>query len=109
MPILYGLKNCDSCRNASKALRAAGREVTFRDVRDDPLDEEAISRFLEIFGDRFLNTRSTTWKGLSEAERGRSPVDLLADYPALMKRPVIDDDGKLTLGWDESVQSLHLG
>jgi arsenate reductase len=73
------------------------------------LDAETISRFLEIFGDSLLNTRSTTWKGLTEAERRSSPADLLVDYPTLMKRPVIDDAGKLTLGWDKSVQSLHLG
>ena len=109
MLILFGLKNCDTCRKASKALEAAGHDVSLRDVRDDPLDKETISRFLEIFGDNLLNTRSTTWRGLSAAERSRPPADLLADYPALMKRPVIDDEGKLTLGWDKSVQSLLLG
>ena len=34
---------------------------------------------------------------------------LLAVYPTLMKRPVIDDGYNLTLGWDAAVQEHHLG
>ena len=109
MLILFGLKNCDTCRKASIALDAAGHSVTLRDVRDEPLDKETISRFLDIFGDSLLNTRSTTWRGLSEADRNRPQADLLADFPALMKRPIIDDGDKLTIGWDKSVQRRHLG
>ena len=32
--ILYGLKNCDTCKKASNALESAGKNVTFIDIRD---------------------------------------------------------------------------
>ena len=36
MPLtFYGLKSCDSCRAALKALAVAGIKVDHRDVRDD--------------------------------------------------------------------------
>lgn len=93
---LYGLKSCDTCRKALKALPAA----EFVDVRDDGVPGDLMAAALVQFGDALVNTRSTTWRGLSEEERARSPAELLHDHPTLMKRPLIKDDaGTLHLGW----------
>lgn len=109
LPVLYGLKTCDTCRNAARVLEAAGKTVEFRDVRADPLSEEALGRFEAAFGDALVNRRSTTWRGLSEAERSAPALTLLARHPALMKRPVIEDGEVLTLGWDKAARAAHLG
>jgi arsenate reductase-like glutaredoxin family protein len=101
---VFGLKACDTCRAAVKALEAAGRDVRLVDVRAEPLDDAARARFLDAFGEALVNRRSTTWRGLSEAERTRAPEALLADHPALMKRPVIEAGGALYLGWDAAVK-----
>ena len=103
---LYGLKTCDTCRKAVKTLESAGHGVRFQDIRAEPLDRETLAAFHAAFGAALLNTRSTTWRGLSEAERGRDPLDLIEEHPALMKRPVIrDDTGALHLGWGRPVQA----
>ena len=106
---LYGIKSCDTCRKALKLLRESGRNVAFRDVREEPLPPETIERFLANFGQRLINDRSTTWRSLTETEKNRLPVDLLARHPTLMKRPVIEDGEALTLGWDKAVQARYLG
>ncbi|MHA3916642.1 arsenate reductase family protein [Halovulum sp. GXIMD14793] len=106
--ILYGLKACDTCRAAIKALQAAGHDVSFFDIRATPLEPAQIAQFLEAFGDALVNRRSTTWRGLSEQERSRLPAELLADNPPLMKRPVIADARIMTLGWDTKVQGQWL-
>ncbi|MGI3184350.1 arsenate reductase family protein [Nioella aestuarii] len=103
---LYGLKTCDTCRKALKTLEGAGHLVNFVDVRAAPLGADKLAEFLAAFGDALVNTRSTTWRGLSEEERKGAPSDLLAANPALMKRPVIRaDDGTLYLGWGKDVQA----
>lgn len=103
---LYGLKACDTCRKAVKALQAAGYDVTLTDIRSEPLEDAAIDRFLSAFGEDLINRRSTTWRGLSEEERTAAPLALLQRHPALMKRPVIEDDaGGLHLGWAKPVQA----
>lgn len=107
--IVYGLKNCDTCRKALRELAAAGRDAALRDVRAEPLDDATLERFRDAFGDALLNTRSATWRGLPESERARSWKSLLREHPALMKRPVIEDGARLTLGWDADVRSAHLG
>ncbi len=109
MITLYGLSNCDSCRAAKKALEAAGKEVAFRDVRGDPLDQATLARFHVSFGESLVNRRSTTWRGLSEDERAGDPIALLLAHPTLMKRPVIEAGEALTLGWDAAARAVHLG
>ena len=90
-------------------LRESGRNVAFRDVREDPLTPETIERFLANFGQRLINDRSTTWRNLTEEEKNQPPIDLLISHPTLMKRPVIEDGDDLTLGWDKTVQAHYLG
>lgn len=64
-----------------------------------------LQKALETFGDQLVNRRSTTWRGLSETERETPALALLKAHKALMKRPLIEADGALYLGWDAKVQS----
>lgn len=112
MTIIYHLKACDSCRKVIKQFSAAGAEITAIDVRDTPLDAAVLSRFLEAFGwEKLINRRSTTWRGLSQAEKDgaeSNALTLLQTYPTLMKRPVIDGAGGLTLGAAQPIIDSHL-
>ena len=103
--VIYGLATCDGCRKARKALESAGHAVVFRDVRAEPLAGEDRRRFLAAFGSALVNQRSTTWRGLEDAERALDADTLLSRYPALMKRPVIEADGALHLGWGKDSQT----
>ena len=98
---IYGLKNCDTCRKALKSL--PGAELV--DVRADGLPDDVRDAALEQFGGALINTRSTTWRGLSEEARAQSPEALLAAHPALMKRPLIVDGDVAHLGWTKGVQA----
>jgi arsenate reductase-like glutaredoxin family protein len=102
---LYGLKTCDTCRKALKSLGT----VEFHDLRADGLPKDVAQAAHARFGADLVNRRSTTWRQLSEAERARDPLALLADHPTLMKRPLIDDDGTLHLGWGKDTQDALLG
>ncbi len=97
---LYGLKTCDTCRKALKMLDNA----EFVDVRDQGVPENLLKEAYDRFGKALLNTRSTTWRNLDEADRARPVLDLLTEYPTLMKRPLIESDQGLTLGWTEETR-----
>ncbi len=107
--ILYGIPTCDTCKKALKALEAAGRNVTFRDIRGEPLSEAEWSELIAEFGTNLVNTKSTTWRGLSDWMKHSEADAQLAAHPTLMKRPVIRDEDRLYLGWDEDVQAALLG
>lgn len=103
----YGLKTCDTCRKALKALHAGGHDVTVIDVRTDGVPREVLDAALKDFSDKLINTRSTTWRGLDEAARNSDPVDLLQAHPTLMKRPLIVDGARMTLGWSAAVAAEY--
>lgn len=102
---LYGLKTCDTCRKALKALPNA----QFVDVRAEGVPAEVMRRALGQFGEKMVNTRSTTWRGLTEDQRAEPPEALLAAHPTLMKRPLIDAGERMYLGWGRDVQAELTG
>ncbi|WP_426037354.1 arsenate reductase family protein [Cypionkella sp. TWP1-2-1b2] len=106
--ILYGISTCDTCKKALKALEAAGKSVTFRDIRAEPLSEAEIDKIVMEFGDRAVNKQSTTYRGFNDFLKASDPEAQIAAQPAVMKRPVIDAGGKFYLGWDDAVQAALL-
>ncbi len=104
--ILYGLKNCDTCRKALKVLP----DVAFVDVRSDGVPSDVLEQAYAQFESKLLNTRSTTWRQLDAAEREKAPLALLSEHPTLMKRPLIVDGDRMVLGFDKAAQgALGLG
>ena len=105
---IYGLKNCDKCRLASKTLLNTGQEVSFIDVRSDGISLKLLENFYSIFGVELVNKRSTTWRSLSMSEQKQDLIELLIKYPALMKRPIISYNDKFELGWNNEVANRIL-
>jgi Spx/MgsR family transcriptional regulator len=101
----WGLKSCDTCRKARKELEASGIEFCYIDIRADGIDHSDLEFFFKSFGDMMINKRSATWQGLSEEEKSEDPIDLASKYPTLLKRPVIENNGKRTFGWDAKTKS----
>lgn len=103
---LYGLKNCDTCKKAMKALEAAGQAFDFIDIRAEAELELLVPGWLEAAGaDKLVNRRSNTWRNLSEAERSADPALLLIANPTLVKRPVIVRDTQVFVGWAKAEQT----
>ena len=99
--LIYGLKNCDTCRKVMKALP----DATLVDVRTEGVPREVLDAAWSQFGQALVNTRSTTWRGLSVTERVTDPIGLLCEYPALMKRPLIAVDNTLFLSWSKEIEA----
>lgn len=98
---LYGLKTCDTCRKALKALP----EASLVDVRAEGVPEDVLTAALEQFGAALVNTRSTTWRGLDDEARAGEPLELLKAHPSLMKRPLIVSGTDMYLGWAKDTQA----
>jgi len=98
---VYGIRQCDTCRKALKWLEARGVEHRFHDLRADGLEPGKIATWLASpFADRIVNRRSTTWRGLNEAQKastGDVLAKLLLEHPTLVKRPVFESAGAAVL------------
>lgn len=109
----YGYKKCNTCRNAEKALAAMGRTYEFVDITEAPPGRAALKKIVDQSGaelKKFFNTSGVQYKelnikdkvkGMSEAQI----LDMLAGNGRLLKRPLVTDGTKSTVGFDEAVFS----
>lgn len=104
----FGLKSCDTCRKAQKAIIATNQKLTVIDVRADGVSAADLDQIITQFADTAINRASTTWRGLSDAEKTGDPHALLTANPTLMKRPVIEKSGVWTIGWKPDVAAQVL-
>ena len=106
---LYGLKNCDTCKRAVKALQAAGSDFVFVDIRAEADLGSKVPAWIGAIGvEPLLNKRSTTWRGLSETDQAGAlsggAETILINNPTLIKRPVIEGAQTIYVGWTKDVQ-----
>ena len=98
--LIYGLKNCDKCRAARKALQNA----EFIDIRQVPFSVTAIKKLIDTCGNEIVNKKSTTWRSLPDIDRQLPLIELLQAYPTLIKRPIIkDQNGNYSVGWTTQI------
>ncbi len=105
---VYGLKNCDTCRKARKWMAAEGISHDFQDIRDTPVARAVMAGWVSAIGvETLLNKRGTTWRGLSDEDKGRTDeaglVDLMQAHPALIKRPVFEIGDEVLVGFSPAV------
>jgi arsenate reductase-like glutaredoxin family protein len=106
--IIYGLNTCAICQKARKALEAGGKDVSFRDVRADPLSEAELDELIAEFGDRLVDRKSNDYRGLNDWLKNSEAEAQIFAQPKVMARPVIRDQDMFYLGWDETVQKALL-
>lgn len=103
---MYGLKICDTCRNAKTWLKDQALEYEFADVRQDGIEREQLEKWIGAVGwETLLNRRGTTWRTLDEADKeeltASKAAELMAAYPALIKRPVFEIGDRIVVGFKE--------
>ncbi len=115
MTTLYGIANCDTVRRARRWLDARGIDYRFHDLRAEGLDAELLRAWAAELGWQvLLNRQSSTWRQLAaEARDGLDEdraVGLLATHPLLIKRPVLEVEGRRHVGFSEKLYaSLFAG
>lgn len=110
MITFYGLKSCDTCKKAAKWLKDSGLEFLVVDVRADGVERSRIEAWVDAVGwETVLNRRSTTWRGLGDADKegvdAAKAVSLLAENPTLIKRPVFEKGDQVCVGFSDAVKS----
>lgn len=113
---IYGIKNCDTMQKAMKWLDGAGINYEFHNYKTDGIDKATVQTWLKHFpSDKLINTKGTTFRGLSEDEKvsisnKTKAVALMLAHTSIIKRPIWDfGDGRIFLGWDEAAIKQSLG
>ncbi len=98
---LYGIPNCDTVKKARVWLQTHGVEVEFHDFKKHGVNEALLAGWLKQVGrQKLLKKTGPTW-GKLPAEVKTSINDdayalaLLLQYPNIIKRPVLERNGKV--------------
>ena len=111
---LYGIPNCDTVKRARAWLEARDVGYTFHDFKKQGVPPDSLAGWVAAVGwETLVNRKGTTWRQLDPAVR-ESVVDAasaqraLREHPSLVKRPVVEWPGGVTVGFDEAVFNARL-
>ena len=103
---LYGIPNCDTMKKARSWLDKHGIEYEFHNYKKQGVPEKELNAWVKQLGwEVLLNKRGTTWRQLDEDTKAKvnqaSAIQIMLDNPSIIKRPVLDADGQLEVGFSE--------
>lgn len=113
MYTLYGIKNCDTVKKARKWLDENAVSYRFHDYRVDGLSHEQLLAFEAQLGwETILNRTSTSWRQLSDEQKAdvtkATALQLMLATPTLIKRPLLQTENKLLIGFKADVYCTEL-
>ncbi len=111
MMTLYGIPNCDKVKLALAWLRMNNFNVHFHDYSKKGVERGKLIYWCkQLDWMHVLNRRSRTWKEISAARKAIvhsiQAIELMLEYPLLIKRPVLELDDKIVVGFDRKVYQL---
>ena len=107
MVTLYSSPSCTSCRKAKQWLVDHNLPFIERNLNKEPLraeDVKAMLRLTEDGTEELISTRSKIFSGLTidlDDMSINKLIDLIVMYPSLLKRPIILDDQRMQIGYND--------
>lgn len=104
---LYGLPYCDGTIAVTKWLEAKGYTISLHNYKTDGITIDKLAEWSKGLGwEKVLNKRSTTWRGLSKDEQDKvddekTAIEIMLKNTSLIKRPVIEYEKEILIGFDE--------
>lgn len=105
---LHGIKACDTVKKARDWLDGQGVAYGFHDYKAVGIDRTTLEGWAKKVGwEVLLNRAGTTFRKLPDADKtgldeGKA-ITLMLAQPSMIKRPVLDVDGALTVGFKHEV------
>ncbi len=114
MITLYGIPNCDTVKKARAWLEGRGIDYAFHDYKKSGAEPAKLQQWVAAKGwETVLNRRGTTFRALAEADKAAidaaKAVMLMQAHPSTIKRPVVEHDGGLLVGFDAAEWEKALG
>ena len=115
MPVtIYGISNCDTMKKARAWLKAHGVDHVFHDYKTSGIERERLRNWAKALGwDVLLNRKGTTFRQLPEEEKSqlgeRKAIGLMMASPSMIKRPVLENEGRLLVGFSPALYEDFFG
>jgi arsenate reductase len=101
---IYGIKNCDTMKKARVWLDKRGVAYSFHDYKTEGVAKSDLETWAKQVGwEALLNRAGTTFRKLPDKDKEniteKKAVALMLEQPSMIKRPVLDIGGKITVGF----------
>ena len=111
---IYGIKNCDTMKKARAWLDGHGVAYAFHDYKTAGIDRGRLDAWAgELGWESLINRAGTTFRKLADADKdglsAEKALSLMLAQPSLIKRPVLDADGRLLVGFKPEAYQAVLG
>ncbi|MDR3509400.1 MAG: ArsC family reductase [Caulobacteraceae bacterium] len=111
---IYGIKACDTMKKARDWLEGHGVAYGFHDYKTQGIGRGVLQGWVQAVGwEVLLNRSGTTFRKLPDADKqgltADKVIDLMLAQPSMIKRPVLDVDGALTVGFKPEIYASVLG
>ena len=105
---IYGIKNCDTMKKAFVWMDKHKLAYAFHDYKKDGVAKSDLERWTKEMGwEVVLNRAGTTFRKLPDADKEKltekKAIALMLAQPSMIKRPVLDVGGKLTIGFKPEI------
>ncbi len=111
---IYGIPNCNSVKKAIDWLNKAAIPYDFHNYKKQEITVAKLNSWCKQVGwEKLLNKKGTTWRKLTPEQQDavineKSAVRTMWENPSIIKRPVIEYEGKLMVGYDEALYEQEL-
>jgi Spx/MgsR family transcriptional regulator len=110
----YGITNCDTVKKARVWLDAKGVDYAFHDFKKEGADQDRVRSWVEAVGwETLLNRKGTTFRQLEPAQKedldAEKAIRLMVAKPTTIKRPVVECDDGVLVGFDGDTWDARLG
>jgi arsenate reductase len=110
---IYGIRNCDTMKKARAWLDAHDVAYTFHDYKTAGIEPGLLRAWAKDTGwETLLNRAGTTFRKLPDADRTglgeAKAIALMLAQPSMIKRPVLDVNGRLIVGFKPETYSQAL-
>lgn len=105
MVTLYGIPNCDTVKKARTWLAENNIDYHFHDYKKQGINAEKLDIWCRQFGwENVLNKKGLTYKKLDDATKSQinnesSAIDYMLKATSSIKRPILETDKGLLLGY----------
>ena len=101
---LYGIPNCDTVKKARVWLDLHSVAYAFHDYKRLGVDADKLANWCNAHGwEVVLNRAGTTFKKLPDKEKANldqvKAIALMTAQPSMIKRPIVEHDGKTIVGF----------
>lgn len=110
---IYGIKNCDTMKKARNWLDGKNVAYRFHDYKAEGIDCGKLEHWIDAVGwETVLNRAGTTFRKLDEAAKAGlyrdKAIALMLEQPSMIKRPVLEIDGKIIVGFKPEVYEAQI-